>query len=193
MYAGIDPGIRKGKCVLAVLGPQPRFVQLGSNKTKQAKGVVSDYVRSDEILVGLLDALRVDSDSPGRGSVIAVEGPSLARKGFGSVQLGMLHHAIYRALASFRGLVVVTVPPLNLKQFVMGKGKASKEQMVAKIQDRWLRGRDLVYCTEDMYEAYALAEVAKAMDCPPSSRPASMAGKVLVHRVRRGRTYYAIQ
>lgn len=189
LYCGIDPGIRQGKCVLAITTGsavlEPRFVQLGSNSW-QAKGVVSDYVRTSKISTELIRVLK--TYPLGRGSVVAVEGPSFGRFAARTVQVGLLHFAIYQALSHFQGLGVATVSPTVLKKFVTNRGKASKADMIAAVQERW--AEDLPELSEDMYEALALAKAADALSCPTTIQLETLSGKVLMHRVERGGEYY---
>ena len=81
IFVGIDPGLSRGKFGLAMekSGSPPRFAQLGVNDNR-AKGIVSDFQRTEMIYAQLLEKLSAWGVIGRRSTYFAVEGPSLGRR-----------------------------------------------------------------------------------------------------------------
>ncbi len=155
VVVGIDPGtLRLGWAVLEVCG---------SNITRRASGVLQPPARWERprrlgaLLQGLTALL--DEHKP---SVVAVETAFVRRDPRAALALGEAR-GLPIALASARGIEVVEVTPSEVKQRVVGSGRATKGQIQAMIQIQLALPAGL---GEDESDALAVALTAAATRTP---------------------------
>lgn len=178
IYVGIDPGMSATAIVVGGDGIQRSHVV--QTKKNDLVGVVGDFWRALEITGHVVDFLGMLLEAD--RCVFAVEGPAFGRGGgnFGTVQVGVLHPAVYSAITAVRegafDDVCITAPPKTLKKFASGNGNASKEEMRRAIEKRW----NVRYPTHDLCDAYALMRLAEAYT---EENDPTIIGKLEVHRL----------
>jgi Holliday junction resolvasome RuvABC endonuclease subunit len=176
----------KSFATLALQNGKVPFQRKHNEKKTELLGVFDDVVRCQAIKKTLYNLL-CTRISPNTHCVVSVEGPAFGRNSTRSIQTGMLHNAVYRALirasrsCSSITFTVVTVPPKTLKRFVAGKGTADKVSMMEAIIKRW---RPPAFGSQDLYDAYALARCGESLF---KGIPHWLWDKVQVHELRGGR------
>lgn len=169
LFIGIDPGFGKGKLGLAALRDEQSSVQAyGVDILKDIAGTLADTLRAEQIKDFVYRWINDFTNKPLivdgiciNAPVIVIEAPAFGRQPARSVQTGVLHSALYRAILSLKYAHTIVVPPTVLKKYVTGKGNASKELMMESIIRKWFSGNVPFFGTQDLYEAYALAEFGR--------------------------------
>jgi crossover junction endodeoxyribonuclease RuvC len=119
---GIDPGTAATGygVVEQVHGEKPRLIECGVIRTSSRFAL---SLRLREIFEGVNDLL--DRHAPG---AVAVEGIFFAKNARTAMVLGHARGAVLLA-ASLRGLDVAEYPPAEVKNAIVGTGRATKHQI----------------------------------------------------------------
>jgi Holliday junction resolvasome RuvABC endonuclease subunit len=173
-FIGIDPGLAKGKLGLSVLyqstDPLRNYIveSYGVDVIKGMNGTVADTLRCEQLRKYVCGWLLKFSDRPiliggacVNAPVIAIEAPAFSRQPTRTIQTGMVHYALCKAVLSLKYAYIVVVPPTVLKKYVTGKGNANKELMMESVIRKWFSGSVPFFGSQDLYEAYALAEFGR--------------------------------
>lgn len=94
---------------------------------------------------------------------ILIEGYSYASKGRGVLDIAEFGGVFrYRLINRYPNIELVEIPPANLKQFVTGKGNASKMDIVTTLTKKY----GVQYKTNDEYDAFGLHLMAQCYADP---------------------------
>ena len=167
-YIGIDPGLAKGKLGLSILHQNYSVKSYGVDVIKDMTGTIADTLRCEQLHKYVCSWLAKSIDKPliiggecVNAPIIAIEAPAFSRQPTRTIQTGMVHYALCRAILSLKYAYIVVVPPTVLKKYVTGKGNANKELMMESVIRKWFSASVPFFGAQDLYEAYALAEFGR--------------------------------
>jgi Holliday junction resolvasome RuvABC endonuclease subunit len=190
-FIGIDPGLSKGKLGLSVIKQGKEIVQgYGVETLKNISGTIADTIRCEQLHSYTHQWLKEFTDRPlliaGKcinTPIIAMEAPAYGRADPRTIQTGMVHNAILRAVLKLRYAYVFVVSPPTLKKYVTGKGNANKEAVMEFTIRKWFKHGVPFFGSQDLYEAYALSRFAQYMVEKPNKQ---LIAKVEAYEIRRG-------
>ncbi len=133
------------------------YIKDGTSESKlittTPKGFNRPEYRLDHISGSIKNFIKPHKDL----QAISIEGLSYGSKGTVKDQFGYLHYDARIYCVTQLGLDPIVVPPKTLKKWTVGNGNASKEDMVAGVNERW--GTQII--DDNIADAYALAKYAE--------------------------------
>lgn len=130
-------------------------------KTKKEEDVFLRSWNISEQIVAIINEYSVDS--------VSIEGLAFGMMGNATRDLAGLQHMIVNKVRQITKKPIIIVPPLTLKKFATGDGKAKKKQVIETLPDDVIsafkgEGYKLTTGLADLADAYFLAQYVKSQD-----------------------------